>query len=266
MTRRVCGSLLAVTFAAGVVGPDRIAVAQNIERPRLVAVFAHPDDENAVGPLLARYARERIDVRLVLATNGDRGRGISNMPPGEALGRARAQEAMCSAERLGINPPILLDLGDGTLAMAATLRRLATEIARVLKELAPSAVVSWGGEGLDGHPDHRIVGAVVTEIVQGWPDGNPPPLFYPGFRRDRAVAVPDSPFSRTPTLERFLPVRIPFQPRDFEANVSAFACHQTQYTQQQRDTGLAQLMKLLDGAVYLRPAFTEQPQWTDIFR
>ncbi len=255
-----------MTFAAGTVGPDRIAVAQNIGRPRLVAIFAHPDDETAAGPLLARYARERIDVRLVLATNGDRGRGITDMPLGEALGRARAQEAMCSAERLGINPPILLDLGDGMLAVPATLRRLETEIARVLKELAPSAVVTWGGEGLDGHPDHRIVGAVVTEIVQGWPDGNPPPLFYPGFPQDRATTVPDSPFSRTPTLERFLTVRVPFEPRDFEATTSAFACHQTQFTQQQRDTGMAQLMKLLNGSFYLRPAFAEQARWTDMFR
>jgi LmbE family N-acetylglucosaminyl deacetylase len=266
MTRRVCGSLLAVTFAAGVAGQDRIAVAQNIGRPRLVAVFAHPDDENAVGPLLARYARERIDVRLVLATNGDRGRGVSNLTAGEALGRARAQEAICSAERLGINPPVLLDLGDGTLAVPATLRRLETDVARVLKELGPAAVVTWGGEGLDGHPDHRIVGAVVTEIVQGWADGDPPPLFYPGFPRDRTLIVPDSPFSQRPTLERFLTVRVPFEPRDFEANVSAFSCHQTQYTPQQRETGLARLMKLMNGSIYLRPALAEQAPWPEAFR
>ena len=80
------------------------------------------------------------------------------------------------------------------------------------------------------------------------------------------MAVPDSPFSRTPTLERFLPVRVPFQPQDFEANVSAFACHQSRYTPQQQEAGRAQLMKLLNGAVYFRPAFAEKPQWTDIFR
>jgi LmbE family N-acetylglucosaminyl deacetylase len=242
------------------------AVAQNPGNPRLVAIFAHPDDEIAVGPMLARYAREGVDVRLVLATSGDRGSGVSKMPPGETLGRARAHEAMCSTERLGISPPILLDLGDGTLAMPATLRRLEAEVARVLKELAPGAVVTWGGEGLDGHPDHRIVGAVVTEIVQGWPDGDPPPLFYPGFPRNRAVAVPDSSFSRTPTLARFLTVQVPFEPRDFDATSSAFACHQTQYTRQQRDTGLAQLMKLLNGSFYLRPAFAEQARWNDVFR
>jgi N-acetyl-1-D-myo-inositol-2-amino-2-deoxy-alpha-D-glucopyranoside deacetylase len=181
--------LLAVAFVLGV-APGH-GMAQNARGPRLVVIFAHPDDENAVGPMLARYAGEGVDVRLVLATNGDRGSGVSKLPPGEALGRARAEEAMCSAERLGINPPILLDLGDGTLAVPATLRRLEAEVARVLKELAPGAVITWGGEGLDGHPDHRIVSAVVTEIVQGWTDRDPPPLYYPGFPRDRAMAVPD---------------------------------------------------------------------------
>ena len=266
MTRRIHRSLLAVAVGVSVVVPSCIAVAQNTDRTRLVVVFAHPDDESAVGPMLARYAREGIDVRLVLATNGDRGRGITDIPAGEALGRVREQEAMCAAERLGISPPILLNLGDGTLAEPTTLRRLEAEIARVLKELAPTAVVTWGGEGLDGHPDHRIVGAVVTEIVQGWPEGNPPPLFYPGFPLDRAAIVPDSPFSRTPTLQRLLTVRVPFEPQDFEATSSAFACHQTQYTQQRQEAGLARLMKLLNGSVYLRPAFAQQVEWTDIFR
>ena len=178
MTRPVCGSVLAVAFVLAI-EPGH-TVAQNARNPRLVAIFAHPDDEIVVGPMLARYARE--------------------------------------------------------------------------------------GHSSDGHPDHRIVGAVVTEIVQGWPDGNPPSLFYPGFPRQHAVVVPESPFSRTPTLERFLTVRVPYEPRDFDATSSAFACHETQYTQQQRERGLAGLMKLLDGSFYLRPAFAEQPQWTDIIR
>ena len=158
-----------------------ILMAQTSARRVLVAVFAHPDDEIVVGPMLSRYAREGVDVRLVLATNGDKGTRITEIPAGEALGRARALEAICSAERLRINPPILLDLGDGTLAVAASLRRLQTDIARVLKALKPSAVLTWGGEGLDGHPDHRIVGAVVTEIMQGWTEGDPPPLYISGL-------------------------------------------------------------------------------------
>ena len=47
MTRPVCGSVLAVAFVLAIV-PGH-AVAQNARNPRLVAIFAHPDDESAAG-------------------------------------------------------------------------------------------------------------------------------------------------------------------------------------------------------------------------
>ena len=39
----------------------------------LVAVFAHPDDEGAAGPILARYARDGAQVYLVIASGWRRG-------------------------------------------------------------------------------------------------------------------------------------------------------------------------------------------------
>lgn len=267
MTRRVLRPLGASgTVALAIVAFAPIPLAQTPGRPVLVVVFAHPDDEIVVGPMLTRYAREGVDVRLVLATNGERGTRITNIPAGEALGRARALEAMCSAKRLGINSPILFDLGDGALAIAANLKRLEADITRVLKELKPSVVVTWGPEGLDGHPDHRIVGAVVTQIVQAWPDGDPPALYYPGFPPDRAAAVPESPFALTPTLDRFLTVRVPFEPRDLDTAWAAFACHETQLTPQERDAAYPRILKLMNGHVYLRPAFAQEAPRSDVFR
>jgi LmbE family N-acetylglucosaminyl deacetylase len=259
---------IALLVAISAFTPGAVFVTQDSgRRPVVAAVFAHPDDETIVAPILRRYAREgAADVYLVLATNGDKGTRITKIPAGEALGRARAQEARCVAERLRINPPILLDLGDGVLAVPANLRRLQSEIARVLKELRPNVVLTWGPEGLDGHPDHRIVGDVVTEIVQGLQDAVAPTLYYPGFPPDRAAAVPELPFSKTPTLDRFLTVRVPFESQDFDAAWSAFACHETQYTQEERDTARPQVNRLLNGRVYLRPAFAREEPRSDILR
>jgi LmbE family N-acetylglucosaminyl deacetylase len=39
----------------------------------ILAVFAHPDDETFVGPVLARYAREGVKVYLAIATKGEKG-------------------------------------------------------------------------------------------------------------------------------------------------------------------------------------------------
>lgn len=42
-------------------------------RRPILAVFAHPDDERIVGPLLARLAREGRETHLVIATSGAAG-------------------------------------------------------------------------------------------------------------------------------------------------------------------------------------------------
>ena len=39
----------------------------------LVAVWAHADDEGPVGPVLARYAREGVQVHMIIATDGAQG-------------------------------------------------------------------------------------------------------------------------------------------------------------------------------------------------
>jgi len=40
----------------------------------MMAVFAHADDEAFVGPLLLRYAHQRVKIHLVMMTQGDAGR------------------------------------------------------------------------------------------------------------------------------------------------------------------------------------------------
>jgi LmbE family N-acetylglucosaminyl deacetylase len=44
-------------------------------KPGILAVFAHPDDETTVSPLLAKYAAAGHPVRLVTITSGQKGTG-----------------------------------------------------------------------------------------------------------------------------------------------------------------------------------------------
>ena len=37
---------------------------------KLLAIFAHPDDEQSIGPLLVKSVEEGVDVTLVKATDG----------------------------------------------------------------------------------------------------------------------------------------------------------------------------------------------------
>ena len=77
------------------------------ETPRtLVAVWAHADDEVAAAPVLARYAREGVQVYMIVATDGAQGGRYTSIPRGPELARARADEARCATHALGIHPPV----------------------------------------------------------------------------------------------------------------------------------------------------------------
>ena len=98
------------TPPAGAPPPERSA-------PTLVAVFAHPDDESFVSPVLARYAREGVRVYLVIATDGSQGvASHAGIPAGDSLAAIRVREARCSARELGLQEPIMLGLPDAGLA------------------------------------------------------------------------------------------------------------------------------------------------------
>jgi LmbE family N-acetylglucosaminyl deacetylase len=81
----------------------------------LVAVWAHADDEGPVAPILARYARECVQVHMIIATDGAQGAANPSVPRGPEIAKLRVEEARCSAQALGIHSPILLGFPDGAL-------------------------------------------------------------------------------------------------------------------------------------------------------
>jgi LmbE family N-acetylglucosaminyl deacetylase len=126
---------------------------------RLMAVFAHPDDESlGLGGTLAKYGAEGAGTYLVTATAGDRGRFFddADRPADEEVGRARARELHAAATVLGVRETTLLGYRDGELDRAApaeVIGRIATEIRRH----RPQVVVTFGADGAYGHPDHIAI-------------------------------------------------------------------------------------------------------------
>ena len=252
-----------------------LAIAGTVPRPAgaqvggrtLMAVFAHPDDERIVGPLLARYAREGNRVYLVVATDGSKGvRDYAGIPAGERLAAVRTAEARCAAEKLGIEPPILLGLEDGGIASFENLGRIREEVARLVATHRPEVIFTIGPEGGTGHPDHRLVGNVVTEVVAGIADARPPMLYYASLPAERMRDAPAATPRVTPLPERYLPVQIPFTPADLAAARASFACHASQYTEQEREAVNRALAHGFDGRVHLRPWFTAAERTTELFR
>jgi len=260
---------------AGIAGavPDDQAVPATART--ILAVFAHPDDEQVVSPILSRYAHEGVKVHLAIATDGQKGvREHAGIPAGSALATARAAEARCACEKLGIEPPVLMGLEDGALQAEANKRAVLEQVARLLTELKPTVVITWGPDGVTGHTDHRMVSNLVTEIVQrGGPDA-PRQLFYAGFSDERLSALaelnPSAGAGVPPGIAvssgRFLPVRISYSDQDAKAAAESLACHRSQYTPQELVTMSRMARTMEAGAVRLRPWFVDPGPVTDLFK
>lgn len=116
----------------------------------LLAIFAHPDDEATVGPVLAKYAAEGVTVYLAIATDGRYGvTGHAKIPAGDSLASVRAEEAKCAAEKLGIQPPIMfglhdqLRMGEGYGPVHDQLNTMREKVKALFTTLKPDASRTW---------------------------------------------------------------------------------------------------------------------------
>jgi LmbE family N-acetylglucosaminyl deacetylase len=135
--------------------------------PTVLGVFAHPDDETlGAGPLLAHCVARGARVELLVATRGERGwRGPEVDDPGPAaVGRLREAEARSAATILGVARIGFLGLFDGEVA-AAPAARAAARIAATLRGTRPDVVVTFGPDGLTGHPDHVAVSRLTSAAM-----------------------------------------------------------------------------------------------------
>jgi LmbE family N-acetylglucosaminyl deacetylase len=243
---------IAFALAAFVAFPRAATDAQS-GRP-VIAAFAHPDDERVIGPLLSRMGREGREVHLVIATDGSKGvREHAGIPAGQPLATARAKEAECAAKRLGVRHLHVLGLEDGALASFTNLARLRTELSSLIARIQPAAIITFGPEGGTGHPDHRLVGNVVTEIVQGDERHRTIDLLYASLPTERLGTAPPSSPRVSGVAEELLTVRVPFEQQDLIAGREAFACHRSQYTTAEMEAINRTLAHVWSGTAYLRP-------------
>lgn len=132
---------------------------------RLLAIFAHPDDETfRPGGTLALLSQRGVRVQVLTATRG--GAGSCGNPPlctPDELPALREGELRCACSALGLEPPILLDYPDGSLSEIDSETILA-EILAVVHRFHPQVILSFGPDGLSGHSDHIAIGQWATEV------------------------------------------------------------------------------------------------------
>jgi len=81
---------------------------------RLLACFAHPDDEAFVGAgVLAMSTARGVDVRLICATRGGAGDiRTPDLATRETLGERRHEAWRASCQVFGVQEPVMLDYRD----------------------------------------------------------------------------------------------------------------------------------------------------------
>ena len=187
---------------------------------RLLACFAHPDDEAfPVGGALATHAARGVQIRLITATLGEEGeiRQPGAATP-ETLGSVRRVELARAVRILGLHDHIVLHYRDSGMAGTppnkhpqafvnahpeAVIERLVAEIRR----FRPQVVLTFDPDGLYGHPDHIAIHNHATEafhraarpdaypqhLVNGVTPYAPQRIYYSarprGFRMEWAQAL-----------------------------------------------------------------------------
>lgn len=134
----------------------------------ILGVWAHPDDETYLcAALMARAVRAGDRVVCVTATRGELGStDPDRWPAGEPLARVRTDELARAMAALGVTEHHWLDYPDGGCASVAEAEAVA-RVRRIVDDVQPDTVLTFGPDGMTGHPDHQAVSRWAVAAAAG---------------------------------------------------------------------------------------------------
>ena len=150
----------AATLAERVLSP-------NAKPHDILVVLAHPDDETWLSGTLARLAQLH-RVNVVYVSSGDAGsdrsgRELSN----QVLAQEREAEVTAALKALSVKAaPIFWRFPDTQLVSKAST--ITHKLVTTLNTQNPQLVISFGGDGVTGHPDHTAVARVTVDAFSRW--------------------------------------------------------------------------------------------------
>ena len=161
--------------ATGVAAPQ----GEELLRTDLLGVFAHPDDETGVAPLMAYYALGAGKrVSHVYCTRGEGGGNMVGRQGGMALGILREAELKDCLAKLGVRHTYFLDREDFayTEGLGITLEKWGHEatlgrLVRLVRALRPEVIVTMNPAPTPGqHGNHQAAGWLAVEAFDAAAD------------------------------------------------------------------------------------------------
>ena len=194
----------------------------------IFAIFPHPDDETfSAGGLMAAAVERGFRVVLDCMTRGEAGESSNpEFDTPEKLGLAREMELMNAMKALGVTEIRHLDYRDSGMMgspeaehplafLNASVESVAERLAIEIRDLQPSMVVTFGEDGVYGHPDHihTFRAATLAVLIAADPKMLPgrleawqtPELYYSTAPREDLLELmerPNSPLASMPEEAR----------------------------------------------------------------
>jgi N-acetylglucosamine malate deacetylase 2 len=201
----------------------------------VLIILAHPDDETALGSVIAKLTKENKTI-LLIATDGRNGvREHAGNISGDTLAAIRRKELICSCEKLGIDSLIHLNYHGG-MGMRTSVgefftqtRKMKEEIKMIIEKINPTYIISFGPDGDTGHADHRHIGNLVTEILlrESWVEKFP--LYFLAWTKEQSELMGGLNYM----ANEYLNVAISFTDEDEQKNWKATKCHWSQFTEEE---------------------------------
>ncbi|MBL7860769.1 MAG: PIG-L family deacetylase [Cyclobacteriaceae bacterium] len=165
---------------------------EEASQKKILVVVAHPDDETGFGAALAKQSRLGNKVTVVVAVDARNHTQFISAAP-DSVAKAKRRDVECSCGKLGVEPLFYEFLSldrkhgarDGVRDAVETGVSFREKLKQTLLEVQPDLIITFGPDGEYGHPEHIIVGSLVTELLlrEGWVSKYP--LYYFGWTRSQ---------------------------------------------------------------------------------
>ncbi len=128
----------------------------------ILSIWAHPDDETfSCAGIMTMAVSNGQSVACITATRGEAGIQDELRWPAAQLGDIRQEELAEALHILGIHHHHWLDYNDGH-CQEADQNQAAKQLATYIDLYKPNTILTFGPDGMTGHPDHKT--------VSGWVD------------------------------------------------------------------------------------------------
>lgn len=191
-------------------------------------ILAHPDDESFGSAGTMAWARNSgLRTAYVCATRGESGQiREPHLATRESLGAVREQELRTAMAVVGLSELRMLGFRDSGMENTDTNNdpralvqqppeEILVHLVGHIRDLRPSTVVTFGAEGIYGHPDHVMIGKIAAravelasdeswlpELQEPWRAGALYAAAAPRERLEAIAARPDSPFGEISDASR----------------------------------------------------------------